>query len=157
VIRSIDRDTPFSGVTTLQSRIDRAMAPRLFVLRLIGLFSILGLSLAVVGVYGVLAEFVVQRVPEIGVRMAFGATASDILALVLGQGSRLVMIGLALGLAGAVLLRGVMTTMVYSVGTSDPLAYATACLLLVIATVAACALPARRASRIDPAVALRSE
>jgi predicted permease len=157
VIRSIDRDTPFSGVTTLQSRIDRAMAPRLFVLRLIGLFSILGLILAVVGVYGVLAEFVVQRVPEIGVRMAFGATAANILALVLGQGSRLVMIGLALGLTGAVMLRGVMTTMVYSIRTSDPPAYVTACALLVTATIAACALPARRASRIDPAVALRSE
>jgi putative ABC transport system permease protein len=67
------------------------------------------------------------------------------------------MIGLALGLAGAVLLRGVMTTMVYSVRTSDPLAYVTACVLLFAATVAACAIPARRASRLDPAVALRSE
>jgi putative ABC transport system permease protein len=157
VIRSIDRDTPFSGVTTLQSRIDRAMAPRLFVLRLIGLFSVLGLVLAVVGVYGVLAEFVVQRVPEIGVRMAFGATARDVIALVLGQGSRLVLFGLALGLGGAVMLRGAMNTLVYSVRTSDPLAYVTACVLLFAATVAACALPARRASRLDPAVALRSE
>ena len=108
-----------------------------------GCFSILGLVLAVVGVYGVLAEFVVQRVPEIGVRMAFGATASDVLALVLGQGSKLVMIGLALGLTGAVMLRGIMDTMVYSVRTLDPLAYATACVLLFAATVAACALPAR--------------
>ena len=157
VIRSLDRDTPFTGVTTLQSRIDQAMAPRLFVLRVIGLFSILGLVLAVVGVYGVLAEFVVQRVPEIGVRMAFGATARDVIALVLGQGSRLVLLGLALGLGGAVLLRGAMSTLVYSVRTSDPLAYVTACVLLFAATVAACAFPARRASRLDPAVALRSE
>jgi putative ABC transport system permease protein len=157
VIRSIDRETPFSGITTLQSRIDQAMAPRLFVLRLIGLFSILGLLLAIVGVYGVLAEFVVQRVPEIGVRMAFGATASDVLTLVLGHGSKLVIGGLVLGLAGAVLLRGVMTTMVYSVRTSDPSSYVAATVLLFAATVAACALPARRAARLDPAVALRSE
>jgi ABC-type antimicrobial peptide transport system permease subunit len=157
VIRSINPETPFSGVTTLQSRIDKAMAPRLFVLRLIGLFSILGLILAVVGVYGVLAEFVVQRVPEIGVRMAFGATAADVLGLVLGQGAKLVVIGLALGLAGAVMLRDVMTTMVYSIRTLDPLAFVTASVLLFAATVAACALPARRASRLDPAIALRSE
>ena len=123
-------------------------------LRLIGLFSILGLIL-VVGVYGVLAEFVVQRVPEIGVRMAFG-DGFDVLALVLGNGSRLVIVGLVLGLAGAVLLRGVMSTMVYSVRTSDRLPIwprPFSCL----PPVAACALPARRAARLDPAVALRSE
>ncbi|HLG53727.1 MAG TPA: ABC transporter permease [Vicinamibacterales bacterium] len=157
VIRSMSREQPFRGVSPLQERIDSAMAPRLFVLRLIGLFSVLGLILAVVGVYAVLAEFVNQRVPEIGVRMAFGATASDVLALILGQGSKLVAIGIALGLAGAVLLRGVMSTMVWGVHTFDPLAYLTACLLLLAATVAACAVPARRASRLDPAVALRSE
>jgi putative ABC transport system permease protein len=157
VIRSMSREQPFRGVIPLQERIDSAMAPRLFVLRIIGLFSVLGLILAVVGVYGVLAEFVIQRVPEIGVRMAFGATASDVLALILGQGSKLVAIGLVLGLAGAVLLRGVMSTMVWGVRTFDPLAYLAACLVLVAATVAACAVPARRASRLDPVVALRSE
>jgi predicted permease len=157
VIRSINPETPFSGVTTLQSRIDRLMAPRLFVLRVIGLFSIVGLLLAVVGVYGVLAEFVVQRVPEIGVRMAFGATASHVLRLVLGQGSKLVLIGLALGLAGATLLRGVMDTMVYGIRTFDPLTYVVACALLFAATVAACAIPARKAARLDPAAALRSQ
>ena len=157
VIRSMSPETPFSGITPLQKRIDQALATRVFVLRLIGLFSALGLILAVVGVYGVLAEFVVQRIPEIGVRMAFGATAADVLALVLGTGSRLVTFGLVLGLIGAVLLRGVMSTMVYRVDTFDPLAYLTACFVLFAATVAACAVPAMRASRLDPAVALRSE
>jgi putative ABC transport system permease protein len=99
----------------------------------------------------------VQRLPELGVRMAFGATSSDVLALVLGHGSKLVLLGLLLGLGGAIALRGAMNTMVYSVRTSDPLAYVTACVLLFAATVAACAIPARRASRLDPAVALRSE
>lgn len=157
IIRSMDPEQPFTGVRPLQQRIDEAMAPRLFVLRLIGLFSALGLILAVVGVYGVLAEFVAQRVPEIGVRMAFGATASDVLALILGHGARLVAVGIVLGVIGAIVLRNAMSTMVYGVQTLDPLAYAAACLLLCAATVAACALPARRASRLDPAVALRSE
>jgi predicted permease len=157
IIRSMDPEQPFSGVRPLQDRIDDAMAPRLFVLRLIGLFSALGLILAVVGIYGVLAEFVAQRAPEIGVRMAFGASASDVLTLILGHGARLVVGGIALGVVGAILLRGVMTTMIYGVRTLDPLAYLAACLLLFAATIAACALPARRASRLDPAVALRSE
>src|SRR4030095_7221816 len=119
IIRSVDREAPFRGVEPLQTRIDRAMAPRLFVLRIVGLFSIIGLILAVVGVYGVLAEFVVQRVPEMGIRIAFGATRSDVLALVLGQGARLVSIGLVLGFGSAVLLRNAMSTMVYGVRTSD--------------------------------------
>jgi putative ABC transport system permease protein len=126
-------------------------------LRLIGLFSVLGLVLAIVGVYGVLAEFVVQRVPEIGVRMAVGATAADVLALVLGHGARLVALGVTLGLAGAVLLRGAMTTFIYGVQPFDLQAYATACLLLLATTMAACTVPARRASRLDPVVALRTE
>jgi putative ABC transport system permease protein len=157
VIRAVSREQPFEGVSPLQDRIDRAMAPRLFVLRVIGLFSALGLILAVVGVYGVLAEFVAQRVPEICVRMAFGATAADIVALILGQGARMVAIGLAVGIVGAVLLRGVMSTMVYGVRTFDVLAYVTACLLLGAATVIASAVPARRASRLDPVAALRSQ
>jgi predicted permease len=157
VIHSLDRELPFRGVVPLQERIDRAMAPRLFVLRLVGLFSVIGLVLAVIGVYGVLTEFVSQRVPEIGIRMAIGATARDVLRLIFGQGARLVALGLVLGVAGAALLRGVMTTMVYGVETSDPLAYATAGVLLLLATAAACLIPARRASRLDPVAALRSE
>jgi putative ABC transport system permease protein len=155
IIRSLSRNQPFRGVTPLQERIDQSMAPRLFALRLIGLFSVIGLVLAVVGVYGVLAEFVAQRVPEIGVRMAFGATALHILRLILGQGLRLVVAGVFLGVGGAVLLRDAMTTMVYRVGTLDPLAYVLASVFLVIATIAACSIPARRAARLDPAVALR--
>lgn len=157
IIRSLSPESPFRGVVPLQQRIDRAMAPRLFVLRTIGLFSVLGLILAVVGVYGVVAEFVAQRVPEIGVRMALGATPSDVFALILGQGARLAVLGVALGLGGAVLLRRAMSTMVYGVQTLDPMAYTIACLSLLTATVVACSVPARRAMRLPPAVALRSE
>jgi hypothetical protein len=157
IIRSVNREAPFTGVEPLQQRIDRAMAPRLFVLRVVGLFTIIGLILAIVGVYGVIAELAVQRVPEIGVRMAFGATASSVLALILRQGARLVSIGLVLGLVGAGLLRGAMTSLVYGVRTSDPLTYAVAAIVLFAAAVAACAIPAVLASRLDPATALRTE
>jgi putative ABC transport system permease protein len=155
IIRTLAPQQPFSGVTPLRERLDRAMAPKLFVLRVIGLFSVLGLVLAVVGVYGVLAEFVAQRIPEIGIRIAIGATSADVLALILRHGTRLVAVGVALGLAGAVLLRGAMTTLVYGVPTLDPVAYLTACLCLLAATIAACTVPARRAARLDPVTALR--
>jgi len=156
VVRSIDPEEPFR-VTPVQDYIDRETAPRRFVLRLIGLFSLLGVILAVVGVYGVIAEFVTQRVPEIGIRMAFGATTHNVLRLVLRQGWRLALIGVPLGLAGAAALNGTMRAQVYGVDTLDPATYVLAALCLILATVAACLVPARRAARLDPVAALRAE
>jgi predicted permease len=155
IVRSLNPEAPFDGVTPLQERIDREAAPRRFVLQVIGLFSLVGLALAVVGVYGVLAEFVTQRVPEIGVRMAFGATAGDVVRLILRQGWRLSAVGVPLGLAGAAALSGTMRAQVYGVETLDPITFATAAMCLLAATAAACAFPARRAARLDPVVALR--
>jgi putative ABC transport system permease protein len=157
IFKAVNREQPFRGVEPLQDRIDRAMAPRRFILRLIGLFSILTMILAIVGVYGVLAESVAQRIPEIGIRMALGATASNVLALILRQGVWMVALGIGLGLGGAVLLRGAMTTMVFGVRTLDLSSYVAACALLMFATLAACAIPARRAARLDPVAALRLE
>ena len=110
-------------------------------LRLIGLFSILALGLAMLGVYGVMAESVAQRVPEIGIRVALGATPGAVRRLVIAQAGWMVVLGLAGGLAGALALRRAMATLVFGVPTTDPIAYAIACACLAAATVAACAIP----------------
>ena len=157
IVRRVNPEHPFPDVTPLQAEIDRATAPRRFVLRLIGMFSFLGLALAVIGIYGVLAESVAERVPEIGVRIALGARPADVAALIMRQAVWMVTVGLGLGLAGAVLVSRQMTALVFGVGTLDPLSYAVACAMLVTAALAACAIPARRAVALDPVVALRSE
>jgi ABC-type antimicrobial peptide transport system permease subunit len=117
----------------------------------------MALGLALVGVYGVMAESVAQRVPEIGVRMALGATGADVVQLVLRQGSLMIALGLMLGIAGAAALNRVMSGFVFRVSTTDPGTFAVACVCLTAATLAACVVPAARASRIDPVLALRQE
>jgi putative ABC transport system permease protein len=157
IARRVNPEHPFPDVTPLQAEIDRATAPRRFTLRLIGMFSFLGLALAVIGIYGVLAESVAERVPEIGVRIALGARPSDVVALILHQGFWMIAIGLGLGLLGAVLVTRQMTAMVFGVGTLDPVSYVAACAMLAVVALAACAIPARRAVVLDPVVALRSD
>jgi putative ABC transport system permease protein len=100
---------------------------------------------------------VAERIPEIGVRMALGAQPSNVVTMILRQGAMLIGAGLMLGLAGALLLRHQMATMVFGVGTVDPLSYAAACGVLTLSALAACAIPARRASKLDPVTALRME
>jgi len=157
IVQRANPESPFPGVEPLQHQIDRATAPRRFILRLIGAFSTLGLALAVIGIYGVLAESVAERAPEIGVRLALGAQPSDVLALILRQGAWIVLVGLGLGSTAAFVLRHQMVSMVFGVATADPVSYAAACAALLIAAISACAIPARRAARLDPIVALRTE
>ena len=157
IVHRVNPEHPFADVVPLQAEIDRATAPRRFMLRLIGIFSLLGLALAVIGIYGVLAESVAERVPEIGVRIALGAQPGQIMMLMMRQGIWMVTIGLGVGLAGAVFVTRQMTTLVFGIGTLDPLSYLVACALLAVAALAACAIPARRAVALDPVVALRSE
>jgi putative ABC transport system permease protein len=157
VMRQLDPDQPLTRIATLEERIDEILAPRRFMLRLIGLFSILALGLAMLGVYGVMAESVAQRVPEIGIRVALGATPAAIRHLVIAQGGWMVVLGLAGGIAGALALRKAMATLVFGVPTTDPIAYAVACVCLAAATIAACAIPANRAASMDPVKALRQE
>jgi len=157
IVRRVNPEHPFPDVMPLQAEIDRATAPRRFILRLIGMFSFLGVALAVIGIYGVLAESVAERVPEIGVRMALGAQRTDVVALIMRQGVWMIAIGLCLGFAGAVAVSRQMTAMVFGVGTLDPLSYLAASAMLALAGLAACVIPARRAVALDPVTALRSE
>jgi hypothetical protein len=156
-VRRIDPELPLTRIQTLAERLNEALAPRRFTLWLVGLFSIVALGLAVVGIYGVVAESVAQRVPEIGVRMALGATAGSIMRLILRQGAVMIAIGVGSGVSVALVLKGVMSAFVYGIHTTDAGSYLTACGALVAATLAACAIPAHRATRIDPTVALRQD
>lgn len=156
-VRQVDARLPFTSVKTLAQRLDLATAPRRFNLWLVSLFAVIALGLAVVGIYGVVMESVAQRVPEIGVRMAFGATTAGVTRMVLGQGTWMIGIGIALGLAAVLALNGVMAAFVFGVQTTDPVSLGIACAVLAAAGLLACAIPARRAARVDPVVALRAE
>jgi putative ABC transport system permease protein len=157
VVQRVDPELPLTRIQTLEDTLTKALAPRRFTLSLVGLFSIIAGALAVVGIYGVVMEAVAQRVPEIGVRMALGATPHGILRMVLAQGGVLIAGGMALGEAAALAMNGAMSAFVFRVPTTDPTSYLGAALGLTLATLAACAIPARRAARIDPVVALRQE
>ena len=156
-VAELDPELALTRIQTLDERLEESVAPRRFILRLVGLFSVLALALAMIGLYGVIAESVGQRVPEIGVRMALGAAPGDILRLVMKQGGWMVATGLALGLGGALALRDSMASLVFGVPTSDPISFVVAALSLVVATLVACLLPARRAAAVDPVIALRQE
>jgi predicted permease len=152
-----DPDAPADQFRTLeQVHSESVAAPRLTTL-LLGIFAGLALVITATGIAGVLALGVSQRTHEIGIRMALGATPGQVLAMVLGQGLRLVFIGLALGMAGAVALTRLMSGLLFGVEPTDPLTFAAVSLVLIAVAVLACLLPARRASTIDPMLALRTE
>jgi predicted permease len=157
VVHDVDPTLPLTHIQTLDDRLAESLAPRRFTSGLIGVFSTLALLLAAIGIYGLVAESVAARVPEIGVRMALGATAPRVLVMILGEGGVLVAAGLALGLAGAIALHSTMTSLVFGVKTTDAMTYAIVSIGLAAAAILACVLPARRASAIDPATALRHE
>ena len=130
---------------------------RRFNLLLVGVFALAALLLAIAGVFGVLAYAVAQRTREIGVRIALGATRGDILKMVLGQGLITVSIGLVIGVAGSLLLTRTMRSMLFGVSPNDPLTLACIALLLMFIAMLASYIPARRATRVDPMIALRYE
>ena len=141
----------------MQEVVDSSLAPNRFNTVLLGIFAVLALVLAAVGVYGVVSHTVNQRTHEIGIRMALGAQGEDVLGLVLRQGMKLVLIGLAVGLVCAFLATRQLESMVYGVSTKDPWTFATVALALAAVALAANFLPARRATRVDPLTALRQE
>jgi predicted permease len=156
-IAAHDPALPSGQFYPLEQLIDNAVAPRRLITRLLGFFSTLALTLAALGLYGVIAYSVTQRTQEIGIRMAIGAQRSDVLQLILGGGLKLVGLGVGLGLAGALALTRVLQSQLYGVTAHDPLAFAAnAALLLAVASLA-CLLPALRATRVDPMSALRAE
>src|SRR4051812_11815719 len=156
-ILAIDKDQPVSDVRTMESWLAEAMARTRFGTLLLGAFAGLALTLAAVGIYGVMSHSVAQRRQEIGVRMALGAQARDVLRLVIRQGLALVLVGVVLGLLGALALTRVMKSLLYQVSVTDPLTFAAIVLLLTGVSWVACYIPARRATRVDPLTALRYE
>lgn len=156
-IYSVDKDQPVASVEPLTRLVADSMARRRFAMFLFAVFSGVALLLASIGIYGVMAYSVTQRRGEIGIRMALGAQPADVLRLVFAQGGKLVALGLAAGLLGALLLTRFLGSMLYGISVRDPLTFAAIALLLAVIAAVACLLPARRATKVDPLVALRSE
>jgi predicted permease len=156
-ISKLDPDLAVYNVHSMPERIDLSLAPRRTSMLLANAFGAVALFLATLGIYGVLAYLVAQRTREIGIRVALGSPRASILKLVLWEGFELVLIGLVLGIIGAVSLQKVVATEIYGVRPLDPLVLGCVMALLAIVALAACAVPARRAMRVDPIVALRSE
>ncbi len=156
-VRAIDRTLPAYSLSPLSIVVSGSVAQQRFSMLLLGLFAAIALFLAAVGLYGVVSYTVRQRTREIGLRMAIGASPADVVRLVIGGGLRLVAIGVALGLAGSVALAGLIRSLLFDVAPSDPLSYALTAVVLLAVAFVACYMPARRAMRIDPVLALQQE
>ena len=156
-LAAYDPSLPSAEFYPLERLVDNAVAPRRLITRLLGFFSTLALTLAALGLYGVIAYSVVQRTQEIGIRMALGAQRTDVLQLILRGGLKLVALGVAIGLAGSFALTRVLQSQLFGVTAHDPLVFAGNAALLVAVASAACLIPALRATRVDPMTALRAE
>jgi putative ABC transport system permease protein len=154
---ALDANQPIAEITAMSTAVAEALRQPRFSTVLLSVFAFVALALAAIGVYSIMAYSVSQRTREVGIRMALGAEHRDVLQSVLGQGMKLAGIGLALGLVGAFGISRVLASMLYEVSATDPLTFA--CVAAVLAGVAlfACYVPARRATRIDPLLAIRSE
>jgi len=156
-VRALDADQPITNVRTMDELLNRTLSDARFSLLLFGLFAGVALVLAAIGIYGVMATAVTQRTHEFGLRMALGAQTRDVLRLVIGQGMLLVVIGIGAGLLSAVALTRLMSTLLFGVSPTDPVTLALITVLLAVVALLACYLPARRATKVDPLVALRYE
>ncbi|UCG87811.1 MAG: ABC transporter permease [Gemmatimonadota bacterium] len=157
LMTELDASVPISNIRTMEQILDGAVGRQRFVTTLLIVFGLLALFLAVVGVYGVISYTVSQRTHEIGLRMALGAKGSNVLTQVMREGLVLSLIGLGVGLAGSIALSRAFESMVFGITPTDPVTYGSVVIVLILAAAAATLLPARRASRVDPMMALREE
>jgi putative ABC transport system permease protein len=154
---AVDKEQPLFQIQAMQQVLDDSVAGRRFQMSLLAFFAAIALGLAAIGIYGLMSYSVNQRTHEIGIRMALGAKREEVLRLVVRQGMVLAMIGVALGTAGALLLTRFLSSMLYGVGVNDPITLLSVAVLLSGVAALASFIPASRASRIDPTVALRHE
>ena len=153
----IDKDQPVSNIRTMETILADSIARQRFSMLLLAIFAAVALVLAAVGIYGVMSYSVAQRTHEIGIRMALGAQTSAVLKLAVGYGVKLVLAGIAIGLIAALALTRVMATLLFGVTATDPTTFALISLLLVAVAAIASYIPARRATRVNPIIALRYE
>ena len=153
----IDKDQPVSNIQTMEEILAESIARQRFSMLLLAIFAAVALVLAGVGIYGVMSYSVAQRTREIGIRMALGAQTAAVLKLAVGYGMKLVIAGIAIGLVAALFLTRVMSTLLFGVTATDPTTFTLISLLLVLVAVIASYIPARRATRVDPIIALRYE
>ncbi|MCI0601787.1 ABC transporter permease [bacterium] len=156
-IQAVDRDVPSSNMRTMQQYMSASIAPRCFNAWLLTIFAVAALVLAATGLYGAISYGVAQRTHEIGIRMALGARRSDVLKLVIGQGMKLTFIGVPLGFVASLAVTRLIKNLLFGVSVTDPQTFIVIVLLLVFVALFACFVPARRASRVDPTVAIRYE
>jgi len=156
-IHAVNPNLPVADLRTMEARLDDLVAQSRLRMTLLTAYAALALLLAAVGIYGVLAYFVTQHTAEIGVRVALGAQTGDVLRLVLRRGMGLTLVGVALGLFAALAVTRLMQTLLFGVGATDPLTFGAIALLMLLVALLACWIPARRATKVDPLIALRSE
>jgi putative ABC transport system permease protein len=154
-VHSLKLEQPVANVATMEEVVARSLSQTRFSMLLLSIFAGLALMLSAVGIYGVMAYVVAQRTREMGIRLAMGAQPRDVLRLVLGQGGKLAVVGVAIGIVAALGMTRVLTSLLYGVSAADPLTFAGVAVLLMLVALAACYVPARRATRVDPMMALR--
>jgi len=156
-VRAVDPNEPVFSVRTMDAVVAAAFAERRFTMVLLALFAATALVLSAIGIYGITSYAVAQRTREIGIRMALGAQLGDVLKLVLSHGVKLTIIGVVIGLLGAYLVTRAITSVLYGVSATDPLTFGSVSLLLAFVALLACYVPAKKATKVDPLVALRYE
>jgi putative ABC transport system permease protein len=157
IVAEVDKSAPVSEVKTMENIVSEAVTQPRFNLYLLGLFGGIALLLSAAGIYGVTAYAVTQRTHEFGIRMALGAQVGDVLKMILGQGMRLIAAGIVIGLLASFALTRLLKSLLFGVSVTDPLTFVVITIVLMLVALMACYIPARRATKVDPLIALRYE